>query len=70
MDKKISGRAKQGRKIFSLLVPEVKQRAMKLLVPPFQGTQSSAQDTPGYIVLREPTATLGSDHYKISATPP
>ena len=42
---------------------------MRILLSPFQDTQSSAKDTPGRVVLKEPTAPLGSAHYRMAATP-
>ena len=42
---------------------------MGLLVSPFKGTQSSAQDTPSRVVLQEPTAPPGSANYRMAATP-
>ena len=69
MDQNISGRAKKGIEKISWHEPEVKRGAMGLLITPFQGTQGTAKNTPGNVILRKPTAPLGTADYRVAATP-
>ena len=69
MDQNISVHAKQGREKISSHEPEVKRGAMGLIVSPFQGTKRSTENTPGRVLMREPTAPLGTAHYRMNATP-
>ena len=69
MDQNISGRAKRGREKISSHNPEVERGAMGLLVSPFLGKKNPSVNTPGSVVLWEPTAPLGTSHYRMAATP-
>ena len=68
-DSDISGHANQKIEKNSSHKPEVKRGAMGILVPPFKDTQGLYKNTPGCVVLWEPTAPLGTAHYRMATTP-
>ena len=68
MDQDLPRRAQQGIKKISLHPPEVKQGAMGLLVPPLQGPQEPAKNTPSRVIPWEPLTPFGTAHYRMSAT--
>ena len=49
--------------------PEAKRGGMGLLVPPFQGRQEPAKNTPSRVILREFITPFGTAHYRMAATP-